>query len=79
MATEFLNAVRVRPYCFIPPDPSVRFRIFFRVRVRMSVILTVENPKIGKIGAEIHASVYEKPRSLFLLEKCYEVLKVQAM
>ena len=29
MATEFLNAVRVRPCFFIPPGPSVRFRVFF--------------------------------------------------
>ena len=45
----------------------------------MSIIRTVENPKIGKIGAEIRASVYKKPRSPYFLKKCYEVLKLQAM
>ena len=39
------------------PGPSVRFRVFFGWRVRMSVIRTAEIPKIGKIGAKIRASV----------------------
>ena len=42
---------------FIPPGPSVRFRVFFGWRVRMSVIRTAEIPKIGKIRAKIRASV----------------------
>ena len=58
MATEFLNAVRVRPcfflYRWVRPSVSV---FFFGWRVRMSVIQTAKIPKIGKIGAKIRASV----------------------
>ena len=45
----------------------------------MFIIRTAENPKIVKIGAEIRASIYKKPRSLYFLKKFYEVLKLQAM
>ena len=48
MATEFPNAVCVRPFpCF-----------FLRWRVRISVIRTAKNPKIGQLRAKIRASVY---------------------
>ena len=58
MATEFLNAVCVRPCFFIPPGPSVHFCVFLGWRVRMSVIRTAKTPIMGKIGAKIRASVY---------------------
>ena len=58
MATEFLNAVRFRPwfflYCRVRPSVSV---FFLGWRVRMSVIRTAKIPKIGKIDAKIRASV----------------------
>ena len=58
MATEFLNAVLVRPWVFlyhrVRPSVSV---FFFGWRVCMSVIQTAEIPKIGKIRAKIRASV----------------------
>ena len=59
MATEFLNAVRVRLWFFFNAVGSVRpFPYFFGGwRVRMSVIQTAKIPKIGKIGAKIRASV----------------------
>ena len=72
MVTEFLNVVRVRPcFFFIPPDPSVRFRVFLGLRVRMSVIQTTENPRIG---AEIHVSIYKKTSESIFSKKCYEIL-----
>ena len=59
VATEFLNAIRVRPCFFkchqICPSISV---FFLGWRVRMSIIQTAENPKIGKIGAKIRTSIY---------------------
>ena len=42
----------------------------------MSIIRTVENPKIGKIGAKIRLSVYKKPQSLYFQKELYEVLKL---
>ena len=73
MATEFINAVGVRPwfllYHQIHPSVSVGFLGW---RVRMSVIWTAENPKIGNIGAKIRASIYKKPQSPYFLKKCYE-------
>ena len=57
---EFLNAVCVHPFFLMPLGLSVRFHVFFGWRVRMSVIWTTEIPKIHKIGAKIHASVYKK-------------------
>ena len=42
----------------------------------MSIIRTTKNPKIGKIGVEIRASIYKKPWSPYFQEKCYEVLKL---
>ena len=71
MATEFLNAVRVRP-CFFYTTGSVRpFPWFFLGwRVRMSVIRTAEIPKIGKIGAKIRASVYLKTSESVFTKKC---------
>ena len=40
---------------FIPLDLSVCFCGFLGWRVHMSIIRTAKNPKIGKIGAKIHA------------------------
>ena len=60
----------------VPPDQTVRFRIFFGLRVRMSIIRTTEKLKVGKIGAKVRSSVYKKPRSLYFLRNCYEVLKL---
>ena len=59
MATDFLNAVCVRPwFVLMLPGSSVCFRAFFGGwRVRMSVIRTAEISKIGKIGAKIRASI----------------------
>ena len=68
MATESLNAIRVRPCVLIPPDPSVRFRIFFLV-ASTYVPQTAKNPKIGKIESKIRAFVYRKPRNPYLLKK----------
>ena len=66
-------------FFLIPPDPSVHFCGFFGCQVRMSIIRTTENPKNGKIGAEIHASVYKKLWSPYFLKKYYKVLKLQAI
>ena len=52
-------------YHRIHPSISV---FFFRVRVRMSVIRTAKDLKIGKIGEKIHVSVYKKPRSPYFLK-----------
>ena len=58
MATEFLNAVRVRPCFFSTPESIRPFPYFLGGwRVRMSIIRTAIIPKIGKIGAKIRASV----------------------
>ena len=69
MDTEFLNAAHVRP-CFFSYH---RIRLSFSVvflgwRVRMFVIRTAENPKIGNIGVEIHVSIYKKLWSPYFLK-----------
>ena len=40
----------------------------------MSVIQTTENPKNGKIGAEIRASVYKKTLEFVFSKKSYKAL-----
>ena len=35
----------------------------------MSIIRTSKNLKMGKIGAQIHASAYKKPQSPYSLKK----------
>ena len=42
----------------------------------MSIIRTAEIPKIGKIGAKIHASVCLKTSESVLNKKCKKVPKV---
>ena len=42
----------------------------------MSVICTAKNPKNGKIGAEIRASIYKKILESVFPKKCDEVLEL---
>ena len=52
------------------------FSCFSGLQVSMSIIQTAENPKNGKIRAEICASIFKKTLEPVFSKKCYEVFKL---
>ena len=62
-------------FFLIPSGPSVRFRVFFGWRVRMSIIRAAEIPKIGKIKAKSVRPLIKELQNPFLpknVKKCLE-------